>query len=32
MKFGDVLGYTGIMAAVLGAVTIVAMLLIPSNL
>ncbi len=32
MKFGDVLGYTGIIAAVLGAVTIVAMLLIPPNL
>ena len=32
MKFGDVLGYTGIIAVVLGAVTIVAMLLIPPNL
>ncbi len=32
MKFGDVLGYTGIIAVVLGAVTIVAMLIIPPNL
>ena len=32
MKFGDVLGYTGIIAAVLFAVTIAAMLIIPSNL
>ena len=32
MKFGDVLGYTGIMAAVLGVVTIIAMLIIPPNL
>ena len=32
MKFGDVLGYTGIIAAVLFLVTIVAMLIIPSGL
>lgn len=32
MKFGDVLGYTGIIAAVLMVVTIVAMLIIPPNL
>ena len=32
MKFGDVLGYTGIIALVLMAVTVVAMLLIPPNL
>ncbi len=32
MKFGDVLGYTGIIAAVLFAVTIAAMLIIPPNL
>ena len=32
MKFGDVLGYTGIIAAVLLVVTTIAMLIIPSNL
>ena len=32
MKFGDVLGYTGIIATVLLVVTIVAMLIIPPNL
>ena len=32
MKFGDVLGYTGIIALVLFAVTVVAMLIIPPNL
>jgi short-chain fatty acids transporter len=32
LKFGDVLGYTGIIAAVLFAVTIAAMLIIPPNL
>ena len=32
MKFGDVLGYTGIVGAVLFAVTVVAMLIIPPNL
>ena len=32
LKFGDVLGYTGIIAAVLLVVTIVAMLIIPANL
>ena len=32
MKFGDVLGYTAIMAAVLFAVAVVAMLVIPPNL
>ena len=32
MKFGDVLGYTGLIALVLFAVTVVAMLLIPPSL
>ena len=32
MKFGEVLGYTGIVAAVCLAVSVIAMLIIPTNL
>jgi short-chain fatty acids transporter len=32
LKFGDILGYTGIVAIVCGITSVIAMLLIPANL